>query len=115
MSEREEHKPQIAERLRYAREAAGLSQGQVARMLGYHRPSISEMEAGRRRVSSDELVRLADIYGVGVGWLAGEETGATGEPTNLMAARELEKLTDDELDELLRLVQAIRSGREDPK
>ena len=38
----------IASRLRSAREMAGLSQGQVAKMLGMHRPTISEIEAGRR-------------------------------------------------------------------
>ena len=36
----------VAERLRLAREQAGLSQGQVARLLGKHRPTISEIEAG---------------------------------------------------------------------
>ena len=37
----------IGGRLRMAREMAGLSQSQVAKMLSLHRPSISEMEAGR--------------------------------------------------------------------
>jgi DNA-binding XRE family transcriptional regulator len=47
----------IARRLKEARKLAGLSQGQVAKMLGLHRPSVSEMEAGNRRVSADELRR----------------------------------------------------------
>ena len=38
---------QIAERLKEARKLAGLSQGHVAKMLGLHRPSVSEMEAGK--------------------------------------------------------------------
>jgi len=46
---------QIAERLKEARRLAGLSQGHVARILGLHRPSVSEMEAGNRRVSAEEL------------------------------------------------------------
>ena len=40
-------KSTIAARIRAAREAAGLSQGQVARKLKMHRPTISEIEAGR--------------------------------------------------------------------
>ena len=43
----------IAHRLRMAREMAGLSQGQVAKELGWHRPTVSEIEAGRRRVSAE--------------------------------------------------------------
>jgi transcriptional regulator with XRE-family HTH domain len=37
-----------------------------------HRPTISEIEAGNRRVSADELKTFADIYDVTVGWLLGE-------------------------------------------
>lgn len=66
----------IAERLRTARETAGLTQSQSAKLLGLHRPSISEIEAGRRKVSGDELKQFADIYGVGVAWLAGERAAS---------------------------------------
>ena len=59
----------IAERLKEARKLAGVSQGHVAKILGLHRPSISEIEAGNRRVSADELARLAEIYDVGGAWL----------------------------------------------
>ena len=45
-----ELREEIGGRLRMARETAGLSQGQVAKRLKMHRPTISEIEAGRRRV-----------------------------------------------------------------
>ena len=41
----ESTREQIAARLRAAREAAGLSQGQVAKLLKLHRPTVSEIEA----------------------------------------------------------------------
>ena len=41
-------------------------------MLGLHRPSVSEAEAGNRNVTADELAKLAGIYKVSVSWLAGE-------------------------------------------
>src|ERR1700722_1778901 len=62
----------MAVRIKEARKLAGLSQGQVAQMLGLHRPAVSEMEAGNRRVSTDELLRLAGIFDVSVSWLLGE-------------------------------------------
>jgi transcriptional regulator with XRE-family HTH domain len=102
---------QIAERLKVARKLAGLSQGQVAKMLGLHRPSVSEMEAGNRRVAADELARLAEIYDVGVAWLLGEaaETLDAQDPRLELAARELTKLKPDDLDRLLKLLAAMRS------
>ena len=69
----------IALRLKLARKMAGLSQGQVARLMGLHRPSISEAEAGRRKVSAEELADFAVRYGVSVAWLGGS-TPLTVEP-----------------------------------
>src|SRR5260370_41970980 len=96
----------ISTRLRLAREQAGLSQGQVAKMLQLHRPSISEAEAGRRKVSSEELVELARIYGVSVLWLAGTQTEEANEERDRIefAARELSKLKPEDLDRLLQLL-----------
>lgn len=100
----------IATRLRAAREMAGLSQGQVARRMDVHRPTISEIEAGRRRVSADELRALAELYQVDVRWLAGqdneEDTSDDGRVT--LAARELAKLDKEDLDRVLTLLKALR-------
>ena len=104
---------QIASRLRVARERAGLSQGQVARMLSMHRPSISEIEAGRRRVSAEELAKFADIYGVGIEWLTSAQDSETipTDATVLMAARELGKLKDTDLDQLAKAILMVRNSR----
>jgi transcriptional regulator with XRE-family HTH domain len=101
----------IAERLKEARKLAGLSQGHVAKMLGLHRPSVSEMEAGNRRVSADELARLAGIYDVNVAWLLGEtpDTVEAQDPRLELAVRELTKLKPVDLDRLLKLLAAMRS------
>ena len=106
---------QIASRLRTAREAAGLSQGQVAKLLALHRPTVSEIEAGRRRVSGEELVEFARVYGVSVEWLTnGEGESDPAEDRILLAARELAKMKQDDLDRLFALLQMLRKpgGRE---
>ena len=68
-------------------------------MLGLHRPSISEIEAGNRRVSAEELTRLAEIYDVSVAWLVGKtpEKIDVEDPRLELAARELTKLKPDDL------------------
>ncbi len=117
MSKTDEKSMAIAARLRLAREQAGLSQGQVAKMLHLHRPSISEAEAGRRKVSTEELVNLARIYGVSVSWLAcaeSERENAVQDRIEL-AARELAKLKPEDLDRLLQLLSALRTRGDDNK
>ena len=104
----------ISERLREARKAAGLSQGQVAKLLKMHRPTISEIEAGNRRVPSEELVKFAETYDVTVSWLLGEtaEQLELTDPRLQLAARELNKLKPDDLDRLLRLLASMRNSDE---
>lgn len=105
----------IAERLRLAREQAGLSQGQVAKLVGKHRPTISEIEAGRRRVSAEEVGEFADIYEVSVSWLLGREADSTELQDRVqLAARELAKLRPDDLDRVLSLLGSMREVRRQP-
>jgi transcriptional regulator with XRE-family HTH domain len=102
----------IANRLRTAREAAGLSQGQVAKLLNHHRPTISEVEAGRRKVSGEELTQFASLYGVSVEWLT--STAGAPDPSEdriLLAARELSKMKDEDLDHLLSLLRMLRKSK----
>jgi transcriptional regulator with XRE-family HTH domain len=106
----------IAERLKEARKAAGLSQGQVAKLLQMHRPTISEIEAANRRVSAEELATFAQTYDVTVSWLLGESSDQleVDDPRLQLAARELSKLKSDDLDRLLRLLASMR-GSDDGK
>ena len=103
----------IAARLRMAREAAGLSQGQVAKLLDMHRPTVSEIEAGRRRLAADELARFAETYGISVAWLVGEHDDGTDNVSDRikLAARQLSGLKDEDLDKLMRLFQSMRGAK----
>jgi transcriptional regulator with XRE-family HTH domain len=100
----------IGKRLRLAREQAGLSQSQVAKLLGVHRPTISEMEAGRRKVTAEELSELARIYDVRMGWLAVVDEVNVDERKDRIefAARQLSKMSDEDLDKLLNLLSTLR-------
>ena len=95
-------------RLKTAREQAGLTQGQVAKLLGLHRPSVSEMEAGRRGVTTDELAILADTYGVSVNWLLDGEAGDVSRVRYEMAARELSSMKAEDLDQLMQLLASLK-------
>jgi Zn-dependent peptidase ImmA (M78 family)/DNA-binding XRE family transcriptional regulator len=65
----------LATRLKAARDEIGLTQQQAADWLGVRRPAIAEMETGARALKSDELVRLAALYGRSLSWLVEGEMG----------------------------------------
>lgn len=54
----------LGARLRELRVAAGLTQAELARRTGIHRPNIARVEAGRHTPSLDTLARLASAIGV---------------------------------------------------
>ncbi|MEA5600431.1 MULTISPECIES: helix-turn-helix domain-containing protein [unclassified Nostoc] len=114
MTEAKDKKAIIASRIREARKMAGLSQAQVAQTLGLHRPSISEIEAGKRNASAEEITKLAEIFDVSVSWLLGEGANKVDVHDNKLqlAARELQKLKPEDLDRLLTLLASMRTGRD---
>lgn len=112
MAEAEHSRTAIAQRLKLAREQAGLSQGQVAKMMAMHRPSISEIEAGRRKVSAEELSQFAMMYDISISWLANAESEVQDSAVEL-AARELAKIKREDLDKVLQLLRTLRKRGSD--
>ena len=98
-----------------ARDQAGLSQAQVAKILECHRPTISQIESGQRVVRPDEIVRLAKIYGVKEAWIIKGDSLMTDpdDPRVELAARQLAKLRKSDLDAILQLIRVMRSNQED--
>jgi transcriptional regulator with XRE-family HTH domain len=103
--------PGIGKRLKQAREMAGLSQAQAARLMSLHRPTITEIENETRKVSAGELKQFARIFKVSVSWLAGEKQ--TEADTVRMAARKLSSLKERDRDMVLRIIESLRGGATD--
>ena len=114
MTELKDKKAIIASRIREARKMAGLSQAQVAKILGLHRPSVSEIEAGNRNASAEEIAKLAEIFDVSVSWLLAEGVDKVDihDSKIQLAARELQNLKPEDLDRLLILLASMRIGRD---
>lgn len=100
----------IASRLAIAREQAGLTQAQVARLLGMHRPTVSEIEAGRRSVAAQELVQFADAYHVDLDWLAGRGEAEVNHLRDelMLAARKARDLKPADLEKVITLLSSLR-------
>jgi transcriptional regulator with XRE-family HTH domain len=99
----------LASRLRQAREASGLSQSQAAKLLGMHRPTLSNIEANERKVTTSELKLFAEVYRVSTEWLLGEEVNK--DERIKLAARKLSSLKDKDLEAVMRIVDSFRRNR----
>lgn len=59
-----ERRRAIGEHIRAGRHAARLTQETLANHVGIDRPSVVEIEAGRRNLTINTLIRIADALGV---------------------------------------------------
>lgn len=64
---------QFGEKIKAAREAAGLTQEQLGQMVGVSRKSIAYYESNTRRPKAEMIVKLANALKVGVNYFISEE------------------------------------------
>ena len=59
----------LGQRIKKFREHLGITQQSLGKLMGFSRPTITQIESGERKVSADELIKLADIFSISVGVL----------------------------------------------
>src|SRR5437899_1140358 len=103
---------EVGRRLRLARETLGLTQEDVASVLGVPRTSVIAMEAGRRNVNAVELRRMARLYRRDVGWLLGEmrEKLEVTNAENQALFRATSQLSSEDREQVLRFAQFLAAG-----
>lgn len=67
----------FSERLRQLRKAKGLTQAQVAELLGGTKMMISSYESGTRYPPYATLIKLSSLYGVSIDYLLGASRNRT--------------------------------------
>lgn len=96
----------IAERLKEARILSGLSQESAAKILNIQRPAISEIEAGKRKVSAEELIQFSKLYKVSTSWLLLKENDDLKMDEQLkVAARQLSNMSEVDRKKILELLK----------
>lgn len=101
---------ELGKRLREAREFLGLSQEQVADHLGIPRPSVSTMEAGKRRISFQEIQKLAELYRRPLSYFSGADETADADETTDALFRTTQELSDTDREQVLRFAQFLRNA-----
>ena len=93
----------LGTRLKEAREYLGLTQEDVAKLMGVSREIITNIEAGTRKVSAEELSKFSKIYGWTMEELMEGEIAET--ETVQMFARTFNELSDEDQNEILNLIK----------
>lgn len=62
----------LKDRLRYLRNKKGISQRELAELAGLHQSQVSKIEGGNRKVTAEDLQKLAAALGVSVAELLEE-------------------------------------------
>lgn len=102
----------LARNIRAEREYLGLSQEDVAAVLGVPRPAISSIENGRRKVSSAELAKLATLFGTSSDRLMGAVQDE--EPSVAALFRTAKALTEHDRAQVLRFAEFLREAGSPP-
>lgn len=100
----------IGQRLREAREKAGLSQAQLAKELGYESATaVSLIEAGERRFKAEDFRKAAEVLHQTIGYFLGQETS----PMDIKVALRADKdLTDDDKKAVLYFIELAKKRHE---
>lgn len=100
-------KPIIPARLKQARENAGLSVGQAAKLLALSRDELKEIETGMFSFAYPPIRTFSRVYDVSEAWLRGEEKPLVL-PPDFVAF--LERMPPDERDSLIDLLSSMRQN-----
>ena len=99
----------LCERLKTARLELHLSQEYVAELMNLNRTAIVQIEAGNRKVASDELSTFSKVYGISIEELLnGKETVI---PTHVFA-RVFSELDESDQREIISLIEFKKMMKE---
>lgn len=96
----------IGERIRSARQAAGLSQKELAEKIGFESATaISLIEAGERKIGVVEMEKITKILERDIKYFLGEES----EKVNVRTALRAEEINEDDRKAILHILEMAKN------
>lgn len=86
------------------RESKDWSQAELARRLDVNKSVMNRIESGERKVSSDELKKLSDIFDVSTDYLLGRTDVKEKSPT-LVAAHLDDDVSEEDMEDILKYIE----------
>lgn len=86
------------------RESKDWSQAELARRLDVNKSVMNRIESGERKVSSDELKKLSDIFDVSTDYLL-ERTDEKEKAPSLVAAHLDDDVSEEDMEDILKYIE----------
>lgn len=107
-------------RLKLLREEKGLFQSDIAKILGISNAAVGFYESGKRDMSTETVIKLAEYFNVSTDYLLGKSDIRNSEDKikeefEFAYHKEMEGLTDAEIADALRFYKQIKYGKTDEK
>lgn len=111
--ERDQRREDVASRIREARAKAGLTQAEVARLLGVSAHTVWSWEGGRVRPNQEHLVELARHCGVSTDWLLGRDVieAEVLKEMNVSFRQAVAGLPIEDIESIWEFIQFVRERR----
>lgn len=106
-------KTHIHERLKQARKYLNLSQEYVATQMGLQRTAITAIELGQRNVSSEELKKFSELYGLSLDELVYGEDEDSEVKVLTRRYSELSEVDKREIQNLIEFKLSLKRARND--
>lgn len=102
-------KENLISRIINLRESKDWSQTELGRRLGVDKSVMNKIESGTRKVSTEELTKLADIFDVSTDYLLGKESNPEKKDSTLLVATHVDDdLTDKQKQEVQDFIKFIK-------
>lgn len=95
-------------RIRQLREAAGLSQNELARRAGIAQSSLSYLESGAKSPNVETLLRICQALGITLSEFLGDQNGLDIPPDLRQLLREAEGLTPEQRKKLVEFIRSMK-------
>lgn len=110
----------IGQRIRTKREERGLTQDELAKMLGYkYRSSVNKIETDQQDLPQSKIVAIARALGTTPAYIMGwednqsEEQKPEPETIHTIAAHAIRDLTDEDVAEIMKFAKYLKSKYKD--
>lgn len=98
-------KVEVGSKIRDLRKRAGMTQQELATLIGVKQSDLSRMENGEYRVSLSSLVKILSVLDMSVGEFFGEKPSLRNDESNLLDS--FRALGNDERRQVLQQVQKL--------
>jgi transcriptional regulator with XRE-family HTH domain len=100
----------VTRRLIELREGHGLNKLEMAKRLGVSKSTITRYETGEMKPNIDMMIRIKEVFGVSLDWIAGYDTTEITEYGTVISECKQSDITPADLTDAVSFIKKQRKG-----